>query len=302
MVQLAAKPGAALPRPRALAHRQCCAAKALPRRATPASAAAAHSGSNHATLTGAAPTRPSRPLLHGAAAGAQLLLSTRAAAAQPQRRWHSRQQLPAVVAAGGAAVGIGSAGAPPPRRVSSKTGFKHSGRAAAADSEGRVIAPGPCSKEEAETKRKRASKSNIFEEKCMAAAVSRVELLPHRSCAARLALHHSSRTGRPSRHARRHRATNWHQGPRAKGSICQAASFDGGANGGENRARASLAGAALTRPSKGRRGTPTRPSNRGRKTKRSRKGEEKKKRRRKEEEEKQRKYNKPRTPHSRTFQ
>ena len=130
VVQLAAKPGAALPRPRALAHRQCCAAKALPRRATPASAAAAHSGSNHATLTGAAPTRPSRPLLHGAAAGAQLPLTNRAAAAQPQRHWHSRQQLPAVVAA---AVGIGSTGAPPPRRVSSKTGFKQSGRAAAAE-------------------------------------------------------------------------------------------------------------------------------------------------------------------------
>ena len=93
--------------------------------------------------------------------------------------WHSRQQLPAVVAA---AVGIGSAGAPPPRRVSSKTGFKQSGRAAAA--EGRVISPGRCSKEEAETKRKRASESNIFQEKRMAAALSPVELQPHRSCAA----------------------------------------------------------------------------------------------------------------------
>ena len=73
------------------------------------------------------------------------------------------------------------------RRVSSKTGFKQSGRAAAA--EGRVIVPGRCSKEEAETKRKRASESNIFEEKRTAAALSPVELQPHRSCAARLALH-----------------------------------------------------------------------------------------------------------------
>ena len=81
--------------------------------------------------------RPSWPLLHGAAAGAQLPF-TNAAAAQPQRRWHSSQQLPVVVAAGGAAVGIGSAGAPPPRPVSSKTGFKQSGRVA----KGRVIAPG----------------------------------------------------------------------------------------------------------------------------------------------------------------
>ena len=109
----------------------------------------------------------------------------------------------------------------------------------------------------------------------MAAALSRVELQPHRSCAARLALHCRSSTGRPSRHARRHRAT---KAPARRAASVRLLASTAAANGDENRA--TLAGAASKLPSKGRRGTPTRPSKGGRKTRKRRKEEEKKKRRR----------------------
>ena len=201
--------------------------------------------------------RPSRPLLHGAAAGAQLPLTNRAAAAQPQRHWHSHQQLPAVVAAGGAADGIGSAGAPRVKQNGVQAKWSCRGSRRQSDRIRSML------KRRGETKRKRASESNIFEEKRMVAALSPVELQQHRSCAARLALHCRSRTGRPSRHARRRRATK--ALARRAASVRLLAST-AAANGGENRA--TLAGAASTRPSKSRRGTPTRPSKGGRGTER----------------------------------
>ena len=55
------------------------------------------------------------------------------------RRWRSSQQLSVVVAPSEAAFGIGSTAALPPRRMSSKTGFKQTGSGA----EGTMIASGP---------------------------------------------------------------------------------------------------------------------------------------------------------------
>ena len=74
VAQLAAKPGAALPQPRALAHRQCCAAKALPRRATamqpPASTAVAraHSGRAAPSLESGRGSAATAPLAQPSAA------------------------------------------------------------------------------------------------------------------------------------------------------------------------------------------------------------------------------------------
>ena len=112
----------------------------------------------------------------------------------------------------------------------------------------------------------------------MAAALSRVELQPHRSCAARLALHCRSRTGRPSSHARRHRAT---KAPARRAASVRLLASTAAANGDENRA--TLAGAASKLPSlklraaAARRRGPQRAAGRQEK-------EEKKKKRRKEEE------------------
>ena len=183
--------------------------------------------------------RPSRPLLHGAAAGAQLPLTNRAAAAQPQRHWHSHQQLPAVVAAGGAA--DGSAGAPRVKQNGVQAKWSCRGSRRQSDRIRSML------KRRGETKRKRASESNIFEEKRTAAALSPVELQQHRSCAARLALHCRSRTGRPSRHARRRRAT---KALARRAASARLLASTAAANGGESRA--TLAGAASTRPSKSR--------------------------------------------------